>query len=176
MKLTNIQLKQIIREELGAVLETQKTVGLDQTFSDEKLKIHIMNFISENPEIQYDHPKREEAEMLLSIISNRVRDAVKHDHGTEMFVYDDTGTYVQNPDYRPETTPEQTAQMRDAQADLKLVKRALMSAMGERSGNSAHFGDMLRAADPTGEKQRSGLRPDQISPEYDRATGRRWDD
>ena len=78
------------------------------------------------------------------------------------------------------TSPEETAQMKEMQGKLKMVRNALASALpGHRhdySGRSSYFGDMLRAADPTGEKQRSGLRPDQISDAYHDAIGRRYDD
>ena len=135
MKLTNKQIKQLIREELQNVLETQKSVGLSQGFGNEELKKRIMNFIMENPKVGYGHPKREEAEMLLSIVSNAVRDAVRYHDGTDSYILDgNTGKYIENPDYIPQTTPEETEQMRDEQGKLKMVKAALMSAMGVRKG------------------------------------------
>ena len=94
-----------------------------------------MNFIMENPKINYNHPKREEAEMLLKIVSNAVRDAVKYHDGTDEYILDDsTRKYIKNPDYIMQTTPEETEQMRDEQGKLKMVKAALMNAMGVRRG------------------------------------------
>ena len=61
-----------------------------------------------------------------------------------------------------------------------MVRNALANALpGHRhdyGGRSSYLSDMLRRADPTGEKQRSGLRPDQISDAYHDAIGRRYDD
>ena len=70
--------------------------------------------------------------------------------------------------------------MKEMQGKLKMVRNALARALPghkyDYSGRSSSFSDMLRAADPTGEKQRSGLRPDQISDAYHDAIGRRYDD
>lgn len=182
MKLTNEQIRHLIREELQNVLESQKEVGLPHKYSDMDLYYHAFNFLQQNPDLA-NAPRevKQKGEKLLRILHNAVQQAVKHSTHRQ----GDMGVFMTDVDaYQAsmghETTPEETAQMREMQGKLKMVRNALASALpGHRydySGRSSSFGDMLRRADPTGEKQRSGLRPDQISDEYHDAIGRRYDE
>ena len=176
MKLTNKQIKQLIREELQNVLESQKEVGLPHEYSDMELYYHAFDFLKANPDLRTAPPEvQQKGEKLLRILHNAVQQAVSHHSGNRKF--DHEQGYVVG---TPSTSPEETAQMREMQGKLKMVRNALASALpGHRhdySGRSSYFSDMLRKADPTGEKQRSGLRPDQISDDYHDAIGRRYDD
>jgi hypothetical protein len=183
MKLTNKQIRQLIREELQNVLESQKEVGLPHKYTDFDLYHHAFNFLKANPDLK-NAPRevQQKGEKLLKILHNAVQQAVKHSTHRQgsykAFVSGDVDAYQASRGH--ETSPEETAQMREMQGKLKMVRNALASALpGHRhdySGRSSYFSDMLRAADPTGEKQRSGLRPDQISDEYHDAIGRRYDE
>ena len=48
MKLTNKQIRQLIREELQNVLESQKDAGLPHEYSDMELYMHAFNFLKAN--------------------------------------------------------------------------------------------------------------------------------
>lgn len=175
MKLTNKQIRQLIREELQNVLESQKDVGLPHKYSDMDLYHHAFNFLKANPDLRKAPPEvQEKGEKLLRILHNASQKAVTHHSGNQKF--DHTKMQVVG---TPETSPEETAQMREMQGKLKMVRNALARALPghkyDYSGRSSSFSDMLRRADPTGEKQRSGLRPDQISDDYHDAIGRRYD-
>lgn len=182
MKLTNKQIRQLIREELQNVLESQKEVGLPHKYTDMELYHHALDFLSQNPDLRSATPEaRQKGNKLLRILHNAVQQAVKHQEyrqgSRELFMSGDVEAYQAS--LGKETTPEETEYMREVQGKLKMARNALASALGRRhdySGRSAAFGDMIRAADPTGEKQRSGLRPDQISDEYHDAIGRRYDE
>lgn len=176
MKLTNKQIRQLIREELQNVIESQKDVGLPHRYTDLDLYQHVLNFMQNNPDLRNATPEvQEKGEKLLRILHNASQKAVTHHSGNRRF--DHTKMQVVG---TPETSPEETEQMRDVQAKLKMARNALANALPghkyDYRGRSSSFGDMLRAADPTGEKQKSGLRPDQISDEYHDAIGRRYDD
>jgi len=173
MKLTKKKIRKLIRESIKNINESQKLVGLPHQYSNEELYQHAFNFLRQNPDLRNASPDvQEKGEMLLRILHNAVQKAVTY---RDRNLYDDDYNVIE-----PYTTDEDTAHMRDVQGKLKMVRNALASALpGHRhdySGRSSYFSDMLRRADPTGEKQRSGLRPDQISDAYHDAIGRRYDD
>lgn len=176
MKLTNEQIRHLIREELQNVLESQKEVGLPHKYTDMDLYYHAFNFLQQNPDLA-NAPRevKQKGEKLLRILHNASQKAVTHHSGNQKFDHEKMSVVG-----TPETTPEEMAQMKEMQGKLKMVRNALASALpGHRydyRGRSSSFGDMLRRADPTGEKQKSGLRPDQISDEYHDAIGRRYDE
>ena len=182
MKLTNKQIRQLIREELENVLESQKDVGLPHKYTDMELYHHALDFLKANPDLENASPEvQEKGEKLLRILHNAAQKAVTHSthrQGDMSLFMSDADAYQDSLGH--ETTPEETAHMRDVQAKLKMARNALARSLPghkyDYSGRSASFGDMLRAADPTGEKQKSGLRPDQVSDEYHDAIGRRYDE
>ena len=102
------------------------------------------------------------------MLHNAVRDSVQN---REDHVYDNQYNIIE-----PATTDADTASMKQTQGDLRIMRNALSSALGHHkySGRSEAFGDMIRRADPTGAKQRSGLRPDQVSDAYRDAIGDRY--
>lgn len=112
MKLTRSKLRQLIKEEVTRLVEMQVGLGLSHNFSNEELYHHTLNFLSENPNLVHGTPEYEKAEGLLSILNNKVVQAVQH--------------------IEYETTPEETAYMREVQGKLKMVRMALMQAMGKR--------------------------------------------
>lgn len=176
MKLNRKTLRNLILKEIKQITESQKLAGLPHQYTDMELYQHALNFLRQNPDLRNASPDiQEKGEMLLRILHNAAQKAVSHAEDyvdrTDSHIY---GVYV------PGTTPEETEQMREVQGKLKMVRNALASALPghshDYSGRSSQLSDMLRRADPTGEKQKSGLRPDQISDAYHDAIGRRYDD
>jgi hypothetical protein len=180
MKLTNKQIRQLIREELENVLESQKDVGLPHKYTDMELYHHALNFLQSNPDLKSADPEvKHKGNKLLRILHNAAQKAVQHQEYRQgdfgAFSTGDVEAYEAS--LGKETTPEETTYMREVQGKLKMARNAMAHALGHRhdySGRSAAFGDMIRAADPTGEKQRSGLRPDEISDQYHDAIGKRY--
>tara|TARA_R110002167_G_scaffold18595_1_gene69433 strand:+ start:348 stop:770 length:423 start_codon:yes stop_codon:yes gene_type:complete len=85
MKLTNKQLKQIIKEELAQVLkesELQKLLGLGHKYSTEELYAQIWGQIKQRG---LDSISLEEKEMMEQAIRNRM---VKEQIGEEHFMYE----------------------------------------------------------------------------------------
>jgi hypothetical protein len=183
MKLNRKKIRKMILKEIKQIVESQKLVGLPHRYTDLELYHHALGFLRQNPDLRNASPDvQEKGEMLLRILHNAVQQAVKHSTHSQgdiglMFSGDDDAYQAS---LGHETTPEETEYMREVQGKLKMVRNALASALpGHRydySGRGSSLRDMLRAADPTGEKQRSGLRPDQISDAYHDAIGRRYDD
>ena len=81
MKITNKQLKQIIKEELEITLqEMQVGLGLPHQFTDEELIQHASEFLNTvyiNPRTRriFSDPDNEKALGLYKILGNRNRDA-----------------------------------------------------------------------------------------------------
>ena len=139
MKITNKELKQIIKEELNNVIqEMQVGLGLSHEFTNNELYHHTLDFISQNPELVQGTPEYEKAEGLLSILNNKVVQVVQN-HG------------------RYGTSPEETEYMREMQGKLKMARTALMQAMGKR------------LPDPRAQSWRQGRREDyrEMSKKYD---------
>ena len=109
MKLTRSKLRKLIKEEVTRLVEMQVGLGLSHNFSNEELYKHTLNFVSANPSLVEGTPEYEKAEGLLSILNNRVVQAVQHS--------------------QYETTPEDTEYMREIQGKLKMVRVALLQAM-----------------------------------------------
>jgi hypothetical protein len=175
MKLNRRKLRKMILNEIKKITESQKLVGLPHQYTDLELYHHALNFLRQNPDLRNASPEiQQQGEMLLRILHNAVQKAVRHAEDYTDYSESHFGTYV------PGTSAEDTEYMRDVQGKLKMARNALASALpGHRhdySGRGSALRDMLRAADPTGEKQRSGLRPDQVSDAYHSAIGRRYDD
>lgn len=182
MKLNKKTLRKMILKEIKNITESQKEVGLPHKYTDMELYHHALNFLQSNPDLRNATPEvRQKGNKLLRILHNASQQAVKHSTHRQgdmsLFMSGDPDAYKASLGHA--TTPEETEYMREVQGKLKMARNALASALGRRhdySGRSAAFGDMIRAADPTGEKQRSGLRPDQVSDAYHDAIGRRYDD
>jgi len=174
MKLNRKTLRKMILKEIKNITESQKEVGLPHKYTDMELYHHALNFLQSNPDLRNATPEaRQKGNKLLRILHNAAQKAVQHAQSHRDYSESRYGTFV------PGTSAEDTEYMRDVQGKLKMARNALASALGLRhkySGRSAGFGDMIRAADPTGEKQRSGLRPDQVSDIYHDTIGRRHDD
>ena len=81
MKITNEQIKQIIKEELESTLqEMQVGLGLPHQFTDEQLIQHTSEFLNTvyvNPRTRsiYSNPDNQKALGLYKILGNRVREA-----------------------------------------------------------------------------------------------------
>lgn len=166
MKLTNKQIRQLIREELQNVLESQKSVGLPHKYSNMELVRHTMNFIQEmsnkhGREIPYGSADYEKGELLLTIVHNATQQAVKNqeyrtgDYG--MLHRGDTEGFIASKG--KETTPEETEFMRQEQGDLKMVRNALANLLGmdwkySGRGRREDLARRMRELDPTGARQR----------------------
>ena len=175
MKLSRKKLRKMILNEIKQIAESQKLAGLPHQYTDLELYHHAFNFLRQNPDLRTASPEiKQQGEMLLTILHNAVQKAVQHAEPHTDYSESHWGEFV------PGTSAEDTEYMRDVQGKLKMVRNALASSLpGHRhdyTGRGAALRDMLRRADPTGEKQRSGLRPDQISDAYHDAIGRRYDD
>lgn len=168
MKLTNKQIRQLIREELQNVLESQKSVGLPHKYSNIELVRHTMNFIQEmstkhGREIPYGSADYEKGELLLTIVHNATQQAVKHSTHRQgsykAFVSGDVDAYKAS--LGKATTPEETEYMRQEQGDLKMVRNALANLLGmdwKYSGGRGRedLAQRMRELDPTGAKQKFG--------------------
>ena len=165
MKLTNKQIRQLIREELQNVLESQKEVGLPHEYSDMELYHHAFNFLKANPDLRTAAPEvKEKGEKLLRILHNAVQQAVKHStyrQGDMKAFMTDVDAYQAS--LGKQTSPEETAQMKEMQGKLKMVRNALANALpGHKhdysggSGNRAAMSARMRELDPTGSRQRYG--------------------
>ena len=182
MKLNRETLRKMILNEIKQITESQKEVGLPHKYSDMELYNHALNFLQQHPDLQNaTFEVQEKGENLLRILHNAAQKAVQHRTlrrgDRNMLHAGDVEGFIAS--RGTETSAEETEQMREVQGKLKMARNALADALGlshNYGGRSSHFSDMLRAADPTGEKQRSGLRPDQISDAYHDAIGRRYDD
>ncbi len=122
-----------------------------------------MDFIAGNDlsDVQNNPELKKKGDMLLSIVHNAAAKAVQNRAEPK---YDDDYNLIE-----PETSPEETAVMKDDQTMLKLARNALAKAMGHKyryGGRSSSIGDMMRDADPTGAKQRAGMQPRDISQKY----------
>jgi hypothetical protein len=112
MKITNEQLKQLIEEELENTLqEMQVDLGLPHEYSDERLYLHVMNFVRQNPDVR-GTPKMDEAKALEKILNNRIR---------KLGVFNDGSTL---------RDPENEESLR-IQRELKFARRALVSITGQ---------------------------------------------
>ena len=162
MKLTTQQLKRIIKEELQSVLETQKSMGLNQRYSPDDLIVRVKEFIETYTSA--DEGTRQELEeegrFLLKMLENAVRNVVKH---REDDLYDDDYNLIAHA-----TTPEETAEMKAIQANLKDVRNDLAIAMDLRwkYRRDTSRSDAMRDADPTGKLQKAGAQPSDISQRY----------
>ena len=136
MNLTSAKLKKLIKQEM--VNEGQKALGLphgvDLKDNPEVLYQAGMDFLMRNQDLGPNSPKRADAELLYRIIRNTVQGSVQHDHGSRgdmnLLHSGDFEGYMATT--RDETTPEETEYMRDQQGKLKMLQRALGSAMGYR--------------------------------------------
>ena len=153
MKLTNKELRKIIKEELNNVIqEMQVGLGLSHNFSNEELYYHTLDFLSQNPSLVQGTAEYEKAEGLLSILNNKVVQVVQHS--------------------QYETTPEETESMRDIQGKLKMARNALMQAMGKprpnyraqswRQSRRDHYRQMSKDYDDRGISKYSSERPYEI--------------
>ena len=180
MKLNRKTLRKMILNEIKNITESQKEVGLPHKYTDLELYHHALNFLQSNPDLGSASAEvQEKGEKLLRIVHNAAQKAVQHRTmgrgDRELLNRGDVEGFIAS--RGTDTSTEETENMREVQGKLKMIRNALASALGHNySGRSAAFGDMIRAADPTGEKQRSGLRPDQVSDAYHDAIGRRYDD
>ena len=165
MKLTNKQIRQLIREELQNVLESQKEVGLPHKYTNEELYHHALNFLKGNPNLRTAPPElREKGEKLLTILHNATQQAVKHSTHRQgsykAFVSGDVDAYKASMGH--ETTPEETEQMREMQGKLRMMRNGLASALGQSwkysggGGDRAAMSARMRELDPTGVKQKFG--------------------
>ena len=135
MNLTLTKLKQLIKEEM--INETQKALGIphgvDLKDNPEVLYRAAMSFLSENPYLGPYSPKRAEAELLMKILNNTIQGSIQHTERGEgdysLLSSGDLEGYIASKGH--ETTPEETASMRDKQGKLRMVRHALQSAMGE---------------------------------------------
>ena len=136
MNLTLAKLKQLIKEEM--VRESQKALGIphgvDLKNRPEVLYSAAMSFLSNNPDLGPNSPKRADAELLYRIIRNTVQGSVQHSQhrrgDMDLLYKGDHEGYMASIGH--ETTPEETEYMRDQQGKLKMLQRALGSAMGYR--------------------------------------------
>ena len=154
MKISNKELKKIIKEELNNVIqEMQVGLGLPHEFTNHDLYHHTLNFLSQNPSLAQGTPEYEKAEGLLSILSNRVVQVVQN-HGYS-------------------TSEDDTRYMREIQGKLKMVKQALMQAMSGvvppdpqaqswRQSRRDRYREMSKYYDDLGVSKYSSDRPYQI--------------
>ena len=167
MKLTNKQIRQLIREELQNVLESQKEVGLPHKYSDMELYMHAFNFLRDNPNLRTAGPElREKGEKLLTILHNATQQAVKHSTHRQGNIHALMRGDITDEEYQTSlghsTTPEETEQMREMQGKLRMMRNGLANALGLTWKYSGGAGDRsamsarMRELDPTGAKQRSG--------------------
>jgi len=138
MNLTLKKLKQLIKEEM--VNETQKALGIphgvDLKDDPDVLYKAAMDFLSANPHLGEYSPKREEAELLMKILNNTIQGSVQHSQRGEgdysLMQSGDIDGYIASMGH--ETTPEETANMKDKQGKLRMVRTALQQAMGKDMG------------------------------------------
>ena len=170
MKLNRKTLRKLIKEEIQRLNETQVELGFDHKFTYKALYQRALGYLKQNPNLSAASPEvKEVGEQLLRMLHNAVQKAGVHDEGR----WSDDGSKWLTPDKDPVYQQNLVDQ-----GELKIMRNALAYALGHThsySGRSSSFGDMIRVADPTGEKQRSGLRPDQVSDDYHDAIGRRYD-
>lgn len=166
MKLTNKQIRRLIREELQNVLESQKSVGLPHKYSNMELVRHTMNFIQDmsakhGKVIPYGTPDYEKGDFLLTIVHNATQQAVKHSTHRQgdfhAFSTGDVDAYQASLGHK--TTPEETEFMRQEQGDLKMVRNALANLLGMRwkysgGGRREALAQRMRELDPTGARQK----------------------
>lgn len=143
MNLTLTKLKQLIKEEM--MHESQKALGIPHgvDFKDnpEVLYSAAMNFLGNNPDLGPNSPKRAEAELLMKMLKNTIQGVVQHSQmgagDSEMLHSGDVEGYIASKGH--ETTPEETARMREEQGKLKMVQRALGQAMGKDMASSDRY-------------------------------------
>ena len=125
MKLTTELLKKLIKEELQKVNEMQVELGLSHKFTNQELYEFVKSFIMKNPTLRHDTTKHYEADQILKILANAIRNAVRHRQGR-----------MDGDEWIPGTTPEDTEHMRQEQGKLKMIEAALLQAMGRSTGKS----------------------------------------
>ena len=170
MKLTNKQIRQLIREELQSVLESQDEVGLPHKYSNKALVQHTMDVIARMTEKygREEPPYASEDYVFISklirILSNAIQKAVKHDEGTDELIVKG-GKIVKNPNYKPATTPEQTAFMRDEQGELKAARYALATVIGMEyrysNADRSAISDKMRELSKSGTLE-PGMQPSDV--------------
>ena len=125
VKLTTELLKKLIKEELQKVNEMQVELGLSHKFTNQELYEFVKSFIMKNPTLRHDTTKHYEADQILKILANAIRNAVRHKEDR-----------LDGDEYIPGTTPEDTETMREEQGKLKMIEAALLQAMGRSTGKS----------------------------------------
>lgn len=171
MKLSRKKLRKMILQEIKNITESQKLVGLPHQYTDIDLYHHTLKFLQQNPDLRNAPPEiQEKGEMLLRILHNAVQQAVKHQeyrqgdygalHSGDMDAYEAS--------MGRQTTPEETAEMRDVQGQLKMVRNALAQSLpGHRhdytggSFNRAAISDKMRQLAQSGQLKR-GMQPSDV--------------
>ena len=134
MRITESKLRSIIRRLL--IQESQVALGIphgvDLKDNPEVLYSAAMSFLGNNPNLGLDSPRRADAELLMRILNNTIQGSVQYSEtgqgDSDMLHSGDIEGYMASLGHQ--TTPEETARMREEQGKLKMVKRALGDAMG----------------------------------------------
>jgi seryl-tRNA synthetase len=163
MKLNRKTLRKIILREIKNITESQKLVGLPHQYTDMELYHHALKFLQQNPDLRNASPEiQEKGEMLLKILHNAVQQAVRHQEDYVDYSESHYGSYV------PGTSAEETADMRDVQSQLKMVRNALAQSLpGHRhdytggSFNREAISDKMRQLAQSGQLKR-GMQPSDV--------------
>jgi len=143
MNLSLTKLKQLIKEEM--MNETQKALGIphgvDLKDNPEVLYSAAMSFLGNNPSLSPNSPKRAEAELLMKMLNNTIQGSVQYsqpgDGDWEKLHSGDVEAYIASKGHQ--TTPEETARMKEEQGKLRMVQRALAQAMGEDTAGNDRY-------------------------------------
>jgi hypothetical protein len=164
MELTTENIKEIIQEELEKLLtesRLQKILGLSHIFTAEDLITSIEQWVQNNVDKtsmgNYYHDKEENTRKLFS----------DSDGIGRLFFNALNNQAIGKKAYDTETFGTEEDGRTDLHQRYTKMKKFIDSAYKFGSGLS----DIMRKADPTGEKQKSGMSARSVSPNYSQAVG-----
>lgn len=161
MKISKNTIKEMIREEL-MMIESQVKIGLPHKFTNQELIDFVEDYIASERN-EEDPEEIAKATLLMKILTSRYFTAANR---KKEFRYDKQKNVL------PPTTDAEFEEMKKERNKLYDLRRKLArnsiqrSGVNPMSGGNQYFSTWLRQADPTGELQRSGKRPDEISDVY----------
>ena len=121
MRILESKLRSIIRKSI--IQESQAALGIphgvDLKNNPEILYSAAMSFLGNNPDLGPNSPRRADAELLMRILNNTIQGVVQNRQmrqgDTDLLHSGDVEGFILSKGY--ETTPEETARMRENKED-----------------------------------------------------------
>jgi len=143
MKITEAKIRSLIKESI--IKESQVALGIphgvDLKNNPEVLYSAAMSFLGNNPNLGPNSPRRADAELLMRILNNTIQGSIQYSEvgqgDRDLFHSGDVEGFMASLGHQ--TTPQETARMRQEQGKLKLARRALGDALGGMHRQDARY-------------------------------------